>query len=113
MPEIDQAVLISIVTAVFTGGFFGFVQFLIKRHDDITHNVEAKNELIEDALLAILHDKIYVTGSRILKEGSITTEDINNLDHLYKPYKALGGNGTCEKIMNEINDLPLKVEDKK
>lgn len=112
MQQIDQAVLVSLFTATLTGGFFGFVQFLIKRHDDKVNNVEVKNELIEDALLAILHDKIYVTGSKILQEGSISAEDANNLDHLYKPYKALGGNGTCERIINQINELPIKVKEK-
>lgn len=111
MPILDEAVIISLTTALLTGGFFSFLQFMIKRHDDKTNNVKAKNELIEDALLAILHDKIYVTGSRILKEGTISAEDANNLDHLYQPYKALGGNGTCERIIKEINELPLKVED--
>ncbi|CCI87105.1 hypothetical protein [Lactobacillus gigeriorum] len=111
MPEIDQAVLISIITGVFSGGVFTFLQFLIKRHDDRTNNVDAKNKLVEDALLAILHDKIYVTGSRIIAQGTISAEDASNLDKLYEPYKQLGGNGTCERIMKKIEELPLKVED--
>ena len=111
LPVLDETVLISLTTALLTGGFFSFLQFMIKRHDDRTNNAKAKNELIEEAMLAILHDRIYTTGSQIIKEGSISTEDINNLDHLYKPYRALGGNGTCERIMGEISKLPLKVED--
>lgn len=95
-------IYVSVVTAFLTGGFFSFVQFLIKRHDD------EKEHLVEEALLAILHDKIYTVGTEIIRQGEISTEDMNNLEHLYEPYKALGGNGTCKKIMNKINELPIK-----
>lgn len=36
-------------------------------------------------------------------------DDYENLhDYLYLPYKKLGGNGTAEKIMKEVERLPLK-----
>lgn len=97
----------SIITAIVTRGFFSFLQFLIKRHDDEKNHVDERESLLEEALLAILHDKIYTAGQKFIKRGKISAEDLSNLDHLYEPYKALGGNSTCEKIMERVNELPI------
>ena len=41
--------------------------------------------------------------------GSITKDEYENLhDYLYLPYQELGGNGTAEKIMKEVSNLPIK-----
>lgn len=41
--------------------------------------------------------------------GYITRDEYENLvDYLYIPYKGLHGNGTAEKIINEVKQLPLK-----
>lgn len=106
-------IYVSVITAFLTGGFFSFVQFLIKRHDDEKDHTDEKEHLVEEALLAILHDKIYTVGTDIIRQGEISTSDMSNLEHLYEPYKALGGNGTCKKIMEKIDDLPIKTEDEK
>jgi len=31
--------------------------------------------------------------------------------YLYEPYKAAGGNGSAEKIMAELNKLPMKTRE--
>ena len=32
----------------------------------------------------------------------------NLYNYLYKPYKSLGGNGSAERIMEEVKKLPIK-----
>ena len=55
------------------------------------------------------HDRICYLGGKYIQQGFITKDDYENLnDYLYLPYKKLGGNGTAEKIIKEVNHLPLK-----
>lgn len=55
------------------------------------------------------HDRICCLGECYIKRGCITRDEYENLvDYLYIPYKRLGGNGTAEKVINEVKQLPLK-----
>lgn len=46
----------------------------------------------------------------IIGRGYVTKDEYENLyKYLYKPYKALGGNGTAEKMIHEVNNLPMKT----
>ena len=48
-------------------------------------------------------------GECYIQRGYITKDEYENLhDYLYLPYKKLGGNGTAEKIMKEVDRLSLK-----
>lgn len=92
--------LITIIVAVFAST--GFWQWLSQK----TH----KKTDAEKMMLALGHDKIYYLCKKHLREGEITHDEYENLMYLYKPYKALGGNGTAEKMMKEVENLPF-VED--
>ena len=60
------------------------------------------------------HDRIIYLGECYVKRGDISHNEYENLnDYLYKPYKALGGNGTAEKIMKEVEKLPLNRKEEK
>lgn len=59
-------------------------------------------------LLGLGHDRIVYLCSKYLEKGFITYEEYENLyEYLYKPYKALGGNGTAERLMDEVKKLPV------
>ena len=62
--------------------------------------------------MALLHDRIYQACSFFIARGYCTPEDRSNLEYLYKPYKALGGNGTGESLYNKCLELPLTAEKK-
>lgn len=62
-------------------------------------------------LLGLGHDRIIFLGGQYIKRKSITKDEYENLhDYLYKPYLELGGNGTAEKIMKEVDKLPLQEQ---
>lgn len=77
-----------------------------------THMYDAKhsNETAQSKMLKGLgHDRICYLGECYIERGSITRDEYENIhDYLYKPYRALGGNGTAEKIMKEVDGLPIK-----
>ncbi len=63
-------------------------------------------------LLGLGHDRIIFLCEQYIRRGSITHDEYENLyEYLYKPYKAMGGNGTAERLMNEVNKLPVKPND--
>lgn len=72
----------------------------------------AKNDAKTKMILGLGHDRIIYLGEAYIKRGRITHAEYENLhDYLYLPYKALGGNGTAEKIMEEVKQLPSEKED--
>ena len=64
-------------------------------------------------MIGLGHNKIIELCERYIVRGYITVDEYDDLTvHLYKPYKALGGNGTAEKLVNEVKKLPI-LPDKK
>ena len=62
-----------------------------------------------EMLVGLAHDRIVTKGVRYIDRGYITKEEYENMEtYLFKPYKKLGGNGSAQKIMEEINKLPIK-----
>lgn len=102
----ETTLIVSIVGVVFAStGFWAFLTFLIQRKD--------KKQSAEGKMLKGLgHDRICYLGACYIKQGYITKDDYENLhDYLFIPYKELGGNGTAEKIMKEVDKLPLRKEE--
>lgn len=60
-------------------------------------------------LLGLGYDRIMTLGMMYIERGYITREEYEDLvKYLYKPYKELGGNGSAERIMREIEGLPIR-----
>lgn len=97
-------IVASIVSAVTSGSVVSFITFLITRHDKQRDKDTAQSRMLK----GLGHDRIMYLGESYIGRGYITADEYENLhDYLYSPYKELGGNGTAEKIMNEVNKLPV------
>lgn len=99
----ETTLIVSVIGAVFAStGFWAFLTAMIQRRD--------KNKSAEAQMLKGLgHDRICYLGECYIQRGYITKDEYENLhDYLYLPYKKLGGNGTAEKIMKEVDRLSLK-----
>jgi hypothetical protein len=97
----DQTVLQMIVTIICavlaSGGFWAYMQ-----------SVGTKNNAQAQMLLGLGHDRIVYLGMKYIERGNITKDEYENLyEYLYKPYSALGGNGSAKKVMEEVNKLPI------
>ncbi len=102
----QETLIISIVGAIFAStGFWAFLTSLIQ-------NNQKKESAEAQMLKGLGHDRLCYLGSCYIAQGYITKDDYENLhDYLYLPYKMLGGNGTAEKIMKEVEKLPIKKEE--
>lgn len=55
--------------------------------------------------LSLLHDRLYQGYNYYLRIGAITSDDLENMDYMYKEYRSLGGNGTCKVLHDKVSDL--------
>lgn len=73
------------------------------------NNRSTQNRAEKALLLGIAHVRIINLGWDYLDRGYITKDEYEDfVKYLYKPYVALGGNGLAEKIMIEVNKLPVR-----
>lgn len=55
-----------------------------------------------------MHNKIYTLGKQYIAQEYISVEVLDDFEHLYKTYHALGGNGTGTEIYKRVKELPMK-----
>lgn len=98
--------IISLVLAVIASS--GLWTFLTRVYD----SRKKKLSNSEKISLGVAHDKIVFLGNMFVGRGYITPEEYENLhDYLYVPYKEMGGNGAAERIMQEVDKLPIRKDE--
>lgn len=94
-----QTIVTVVCSVAASSGFWALIQ---KKLD--------KNDSKISMLVGLGHDRIVELGLKYIERGYITQEEYENLnDYLYKPYEALGGNGSAKRIMQEVNKLPIRT----
>lgn len=93
-----STVAVTIIsTLLASAGFWAFVVRIIDKKS-------AKTKMI----LGLGHDKIMELGMKYINRGNITTSEYENLyKYLYDPYKKMGGNGSADRLMKEVDKLPI------
>ena len=90
-----------IVLAVLGGsGFWALLKIVVQ------HFMQKKSALHE-AVVGLLHDRVYQICHSLIERGSVTTEEYDNLKYLYEPYIKLGGNGTAKRLKEEVDKLNI------
>lgn len=69
-----------------------------------------RQNAIVDGLKVLTVDRVRYLGRNYINNHSISLEDKENLQDMYRAYKALGGNGHLETIMGEIERLPVRED---
>lgn len=86
-----------LVTLLASSGFWAFVTMILEKKS-------ARSKM----LLGLGHDRIMYLGMKYIEKGEITQSEYENLrKYLYEPYKKMGGNGTAERLMEEVNKLKM------
>lgn len=71
-----------------------------------TQNKSAVNK----ALRGLLSDRLQHLCKKALKEGEIDLDTYQNIESLYRPYVALGGNGTIKHLKEQVDLLTIKED---
>lgn len=105
-------VIIHYVTAHWVSWLFGLISVLLSgAYHKLSKQLKSertRTNAINAGVLAILHDRLYQACTFYLKRKYCTLEDRDNLEYMFKPYKALGGNGTGEDLYNRCLALPYE-----
>lgn len=95
-------IIVTLAVAVF--GSTGFWTWLMNRNKKKT--AEAR------LIMGLAYSEIIKRSENYIKRGYIETEEYNELNkYLYQPYREMGGNGTAEKLMKEVQQLPTSKEE--
>lgn len=93
-------IVVTIVSSVIASS--GLWAFLMKKAE--TKDIKA------EMLIGLAHDRILYLGMKYIDRGYITKDEYENLhNYLYSPYKKLGGDGSAERIMKEVDSLPIRA----
>lgn len=93
-----KMVLTIVCSVVASSGFWTFLQ-----------NRKDKKDRRTELLIGLAHDRIIYLGMSYIDRGYITQDEYENLyDYLYRPYSRNGGNGSAERVMKEVDKLPIK-----
>lgn len=95
--------ILTIIGIIFgCSGFWAFISAVVTTK---TSNKSASNQMV----MGIGHHIILEKCNEILARGYVTVDEYDNLvNYLYKPYKMLGGNGTAERMIDAVKQLPIK-----
>lgn len=105
MDPLVQALIISLTTFLAaSGGFWTYLKNRGKTKDEEEHN-------FTHLIMGLASIKIIELGMEYIGRGCITKDEYDELmRYLFKPYLALGGNGTAERVMHAVERLPLLGE---
>lgn len=85
-----------------SSALFSFIQFLIIRHDN------KKSNPLNNAVQALLRDRIVHLCEKYLSQGSINLQELEVVSELFASYKELGGNGFVMELVEKTTSLPQK-----
>lgn len=119
--------IIAVVIAVLgSSGLWAFLKFLItlkrkkKKKKELADEMkdmkdrmdqhEKDLKLVKAMSLGSLYDRAKFLGEAYIKRGHITLQEFADYKkYIYGPYHEGGGDGTIDKIMTEIEELPIEA----
>lgn len=101
-----QNIIIPLVCAVFAStGFWTLI-------NNIWQAIQKKKSNETKLIMGLAYDRILTLSTYYIGKGSISAEEYHDLDYyLYEPYKNMGGNGTAQKLMQEVSRLPIRRDE--
>lgn len=94
-------------------GLIGLGYKMLKKRQDKqeikNQEQDMKNKAIEKGVQALLRNELIRRYREYEIKKEISILDKENIEHMFKEYKNLGGNGTVEKMYEDLLELPTKI----
>lgn len=110
-------ILAVILASIGSSGLWAFLQFLItnskkrKKKEDMIQKLDRHEDeitLTKAMTLGVLYDRTKFLGESYIKRGWMTVDEYEDYKkYLYEPYHNAGGDGTIDRIMKELDALPI------
>ena len=79
----------------------GFWSVMSRRADN--------RQAVDHVIRGLAHDRIIHVGRGYIHRGWISWDEYEDwTTYLVKPYTELGGNGIAERVINEVDRLPIR-----
>lgn len=102
MNLVTDLIVPLVVALIAASGFWTFILYLIQRRND-------KKDSLTKLMLGLANREILRSCFEMKQRGYMYKDEYDDLmKYLWKPYKALDGNGTAEKAVNEVEKLELR-----
>lgn len=72
-----------------------------------------RQKAVEEGLKALLKSEIRREYKELSQKEFIAIADLDSVEDLYKPYHAMGGNGTGTELVERIRNMPTSPPIKK
>jgi hypothetical protein len=102
------ALITAIVAIVSSSGVATIIVTILQHRWEHRSEEDTRIAAIVEAQKVLLIDRVRFLGKSYLRAGEISLSDKENLYGMYDAYKALGGNGHLETVMNEVAHLEVK-----
>ena len=83
---------------------------LKKQADEREKADEKKSKALENAMVAMMRDRIFQACRYHMNNGFITTGDLEVLNAMYESYHDLGGDQIATELVHRVNKLDIKVD---
>ena len=101
----NTGLIITIVTATLaSSGLWSLILYIVQKRDE-------KKDSLTRLILGLAYREITELCFTYIQRGYITKDEYEDLiKYLFSPYKELGGDGTAEKLIDEVKKLPINKE---
>lgn len=103
--------VVGVLGAGIGAGIMGIIQAWLVRKWAKEDKHDSKLDAVVTAQKLIMMDRVRYLGKKYISEQEISLEDKETLTEMHKAYKALGGNGHLDTVMEEVERLPLATEE--
>ena len=101
-------IVIALLSAGLGSGMMAIVLAYLQRKWNKADKKDERMDAVVDALKEIMIDRVRYLGKRYISEQGISLEDKESIEGMFKAYKALGGNGHLDTVMDEVERLPVR-----
>lgn len=110
MSEIIIAVLGGSALAALINQIGEYVRQRRKHKDDTDDKEDDDMKALKEGMKYVLYDRIRWLGQAYIVKGEVDFDDRRILHSMHSVYhNQLGGNGDLDSLMQEVNELPLKL----
>lgn len=104
---IFESVLLCVLSGGIGSGIMAIILAVLQRKWNKEDKEDARISALVQASKVTMVDRVTYLGKVYISQDRITLAEKENLEEMFRAYKALGGNGHLDTVMEEVNRLKV------
>ena len=100
-------IVVSLLSGSLGAGVVSIIMAALQRHWRKKDDKDGSIKALVKAQKVLMINHVRDLGEKYIQNRKISLEDKETIHEMYDAYKALGGNGHLETVMQEIDRLPI------